>query len=237
MQFDIFFKDTKFQESVLKKVQSISKRSCMTKDGGVYPSYATKYAKNKAEIIFIARHDSKAVGFILANMNGVNEIYLAVICSDPGMGGPLIDFFLKYADDRNLSVSLEAMPNVLGFYSKDKYGFQFRQSCSPNAQVIDASPIVGRKLNGALTDDSVFSKFIEQLQEHGFNKQKNGNCNKKNLKASEILENHCENDGYTMFRCGQSKGHAKGQSKGHAKAPLRRSNRIRRSISRLQVGR
>lgn len=200
MEFRIWTEAVRGKAAVLRQVAAVARRSCFKEGEGVRAEYATDYARDRADVIMVALEATRAVGFILAR-HEVHSLYLAVICSDKSAGGLLLDAFLQYADKEGLTVSLSALPAVLGLYPKPRFGFQFRSSCAPRAHVLDSSAVVGRKTGPDITKDPVFAPFVQLLQRKGFNVAKEGRCKAKTLSVEEIIENHCENDGYTMFRC------------------------------------
>lgn len=203
------------KDEFVRLIFTISRRACNENEGGVRPGYAQYYATETANWMLVAygintkrkKPYSEMVtptGFILGHRTPSN-IYLGVICADKGFGGGLIKQFIKYADDRNVTASLDALPNVLGLYSKDDFGFEFRKSCAPGEEILSAESVKGRHPQEDITEDPVFAPFIEKLQHHEFNVKKDGRCKNKNLTIKQIIGDRCGIDGFTMFRCGSSK--------------------------------
>jgi hypothetical protein len=188
---------------ILKDVKTVAESYCIQGSVGVSPPYASRYARNDADFILVGYADKLPSAFILAKHEDIS-IYLAVICGKPGTGRTILEEFLRMADKEGVNVSLSAMPNVLSYYGRPEFGFSFRKSCDVNADTVDASVLVGKKPPLTLTDiarDPVFGPFLVELQSKGFNVVKTGECAKRRLSADDIIKHHCEDDGYTMFRC------------------------------------
>jgi hypothetical protein len=186
----------------LKAVTTISNKSCLQNRVGVRPKYAQDEAK-KCDIIMLCLVNGKAEAFILANYENkpTPSIYISVICGAPGTGGILLDKFLAFADSENEDVSLSAVPSVLGYYPKPRFGFEFRKSCNLHSPKISAANVVGKKPEADLEKDKTFGEFLTLLQDRGFNVTKRGKCKDKTLSLKDIVDNFCDEDGYTMFRC------------------------------------
>ena len=185
----------------LKAVRGIAKKYCLQKGIGVAPTYANRYAREEADFILVGTVDKVPLAFILAK-HEPSSLYLAVVCGAQGTGRTIMDKFLAIADAMRLNVSLSAMPSVLSYYAK--FDFAFRKSCDESAEIVDASSIAGKKppMNlGDIAADPHFGPILVELQKRGFNVMKDGQCAKKRLSASAIIQHHCEDDGYTMFRC------------------------------------
>ena len=190
----------------IKAVTTISNKSCLQKQEGkqigVRPKYAQAEAK-KCDIIMLCIVDGKPEGFILASYEDrpTPSIYISVICGAPGTGGILLDHFLAFADSENEDVSLSAVASVLGYYSKPRFGFEFRKSCNLHSPKISSAGVVGKKPLVDIEKDDTFGPFLTLLQDRGFNVTKRGKCKDKTLSLKDILDNVCDEDGYTMFRC------------------------------------
>lgn len=209
MEFQMWTKGSLRKAEFLKWVDEVSDRYCWQGDKqrgvGVRPGYAKDYAKHQADTILIGFSEGGPSSMILAKKSATSSlIYLAVICAKPGAGAPTLKKFLSFADELHLNVSLAAMPNVLGYYGRPEFGFKFKDSCGMGSQEVDDAPIKGKIPPKKLEDiagDPVFGQFIQHLHSRGFSVVKKGNCARKTLTASQIIEYGCENDGYMMFRC------------------------------------
>ena len=83
---------------------------------------------NKYDYIVVAVAEDGYKGFIVA-YDVEDGVYLDVVCSLPGFGGPLIENFMNFVKKEMLgNLSLSSLINVLGLYPK--YGFKFRKNCS-----------------------------------------------------------------------------------------------------------
>jgi hypothetical protein len=223
----------------LRDVKSVAEKFCVQGSVGVSPSYAVRYSKNDADVILVGYQEEEARAFILATYEE-DSLYLGVICGMPGTGKAIMEKFLNFADSQRVNVSLSAMPNVLSYYGRPEFGFKFRKSCDEGAESVDSSSIDGKKppLNlEEIAHDPFFGPFLVELQTKGFNVVKTGECAKRRLTADDIIKNHCEDDGYTMFRCRVpvARGSKKSPRKTKSKAPLEPrelGKRVRRSPSR-----
>lgn len=209
MDIKIWSKGERGKTEIVNYVSKISDEFCVIKSEekdefiGVSPSYAKRYAKKDADLILVGLIDNVGKAFILAK-NEETSLYLAVICGSPGTGSKMMDRLLKLADEQHLNVSLSAMPTVLSYYIRPEFGFEFRKSCNEKEHIVNPSNIVGKKPPFSLkkiAKDPYYAPFLEELQAKGFGVVKKGECSKPSLSAEEIIKNHCEDDGYTMFRC------------------------------------
>ena len=240
MEFRIWKTKSAEKNKFLKDVRTVSEAYCLQGSVGVSPDYANKYARVEADVIIIGYLEGAPKAFILAK-HEPTSMYLGVICGMPGTGRALMDKFLALADKERENVSLSAMPNVLSYYGRPEFDFAFRKSCDDEEEVVDSSVIAGKKPPATLDEiarDPIFGPFLEKLQEKGFNVAKFGECRKRRLNAEQIIKNHCEDDGYTMFRCKVTSSKSprrvrKGKTEIDEENSKGVGKRLRRSPSRL----
>jgi len=214
----------------MSAIMKVARKFCLSATStGVTPSYATKYAAEEADLIIVAYYEDIPLAFVLAK-NERSSLHLGVICGKPGTGRGIMHKFLEIADSRRKNVSLYSLPSVLAYYTKPEFGFEFRKSCKEKA--LDASAINGKKPPANVEEfaiDPYFGPFLEELQLKGFNVAKTGECNKRHLSAEEIITNHCDGDGYIMFRCKKSPRKKRKEPK---KSPRKQANKSPRKLPR-----
>lgn len=188
----------------VRDCESVGGTYCVVGDMGVAPSYVGHFVNHEADVVFVGYSKDGVPRAFTMGKHSDGMLYLGIICGMQGTGSTMLLHFLKYADAEGFNVSLSAMPNVLSYYTRPEFGFEFRKSCSADAEVVDATAIAGKKppltLKG-ISDDPVFGPFLEELHTRGFNVFKGGACKRPTLTSNSIIRNHCSSDGYAMARC------------------------------------
>jgi hypothetical protein len=228
-------KDTTLSEKFFKKTirDLIEKNTCRDK---VRRRYGVDSYK-AADIIFIMFDQLNPVAFVLAKIEkgskggagGASDsdiIDISVVCSKKkkegeggaGYGGQLMTRFLNYTDEIKTTVRLDALFDVIGFYSK--FGFEFKIGCgalhrkenvdskslSRNVEFYDLFPkaeTTSSPRTKKLTPEiKIYENLLVNLTKKGFSKSKVCN-NDTNIQFEDINNKECYNDGYTMIRCAQ----------------------------------
>jgi hypothetical protein len=163
----------------------------------------------------------KPIGFIVGFTKERNELnqkcreaYIDVVCSCPGGGRYMIQYFINWANENKYTaVSLSSLPQVLAYYPKT-FKFEHRHDCEESADIVEIpkelydkkyinkDPAKGKIYNSIedYYDDNIFSEHMINLQEKGYGNVKEKICNgkgdKKNLKKGK-----CGKNGYVMRLC------------------------------------
>jgi hypothetical protein len=182
------------------------------------------FLKEFSEVSWInkmIRKVGKPIGFIVGFIKEVNELnerckeaYIDVVCSCPGGGRYMIQYFINWANkNKYTAVSLSSLPQVLAYYPKT-FKFEHRHNCEESADIVEIpkelydkkyinkDPAKGKIYDSIedYYDDNIFSEHMINLQEKGYGNVKEKICNdkgdKKNLKKGK-----CGKDGYVMRLC------------------------------------
>lgn len=142
--------------------------------------------------------------------NPTTECYLDLVCSCPGTGAHLIDYFIKYSEANNYdAVSLSSIDNVITYYHS-KFGFENRHSCvTKNERIFVPSPELIELMKTDYRDTSELAEmpklfeYLERLRQDKFGKM-DDDCNPDNnpiLTAKDYQKYRCGSEGWMMRRC------------------------------------
>lgn len=161
-------------------------------------------------------------GFVLADYvkptataEDEDDLHIELICanrpkavetSKSFSGMTLLTFTMEVARFLGFhTVSLSAIPSVLGFYPK--LGFEFRRTCAGPAIALPNKLKTARLQGGDAfaPENSAYADFLFTLHEAGI--EEAHSCKKiKNLPKEETLDEmqkqHCDSEGYHMAKCG-----------------------------------
>ena len=141
------------------------------------------------------------------------ECYLDLVCSCPGTGSYLIDYFIRYSETNGYNaVSLSSLDNVITYYYS-KYGFENRHSCVvADEPVFIPSDELIEKMKGeyrvrkSLIEKPMLFNYLETLRQSRFGK-KDENCDvdmNPILTPEDYIKYRCSSEGWMMRRCNYS---------------------------------
>ena len=171
--------------------------------------------------------DINPTGFVMAK-HAARDMYIDIICSTKN-GVNLLKYAVDIARTKGcLSVTLNSLPSVLGYYPK--YGFKFRKDCGPPLVEYEGSALqekataLGR--GAPKTSDQAYAideyvDFMKLLHAVDLNKKKDGLCSKgRRITSNNIKGAKCGTDGYTMTKC-FSEGAGGGRRRTHRRSTRR----------------
>ena len=170
---------------------------------GLDPGYVNDYIRKEANLLMVGFEGPHVMAFVAA----VEEIedaasYIGIICSKPGNGGITLRAFLDRADDAEVTVTLDAVTNAIGFYARPEFGFSFVESCGVKSDIEHMDQAKARPLK----DFSNYRELLEELYAKGFAAHVDDpGCARRDLTLDEIVENSCDDNGYTMTRCARAR--------------------------------
>lgn len=182
----------------------------------ISPSYV-KESLDEADVI-VAVKDAGNVQKIAALLLGEVDadrgtLYISVVCADPvtkvgNVGRVALSMALKYADDNDLDVELDALPRVIPYYARD--GFKLRKSCMPGEAVMPIEPAEVAADLRKLPFSASAKRFLAKTVPAGLDKKCESDLYRDfditDAKAARaaILKyetNRCGKDGVLMSRC------------------------------------
>lgn len=180
-------------------------------------------------------------GFILARKEG-EGMYLDIICTSPGLGSALLDFFHSFAEAKGAKfVKLSSLANVLTYYPKK--GYEFRKTCMGAPLAILPESLLTRdpkvksipKTTYEAYDDKDYFNFMYETlyKKADLGVRAAEDCKRLHpepLAGEEYKARDCAQDGYTMLRCIRApikKGgaHKTRRTKRHSKSKKTRSGK------------
>ena len=163
----------------------------------------------------------KPIGFIVGFTKERNELnqackeaYIDVVCSCPGAGRYMIQYFINWATENNYTaVSLSSLPNVLAYYPQT-FKFEHRHNCEESAEIVkipkelynkkymNKDPGKGKVYSDMndYYDDEIFSEHMLNLQDKGYGNVKEPIC-KDIYKKENLKKGKCGKNGYIMRLC------------------------------------
>jgi len=148
------------------------------------------------------RKSKLAVGFLLAKFANESTLYVDLVCSSKQGGGRiLMNAVVDYATKLGKDISLNALPEVIGMYSK--FNFQHRLSCAPEADIVLPPANFKKTPLADMYKDKTILRYFMDLTAKGYTTARDCSGTFKSTKEdmAAFVENQCGADGFYMMRC------------------------------------
>jgi len=217
-------------------IKSIPGNPCKNQIGAVFMQSALR---ENTHFFVLYRGDAEKeiypYGFIFAKPEGTGY-FLDLICATKN-GADLLKFFIKWCTSKKAShIHLHALPHVMGLYTK--FGFQFRRGCAdpaiPETKEFKARvAAAGKAFPSSVPDvwNNEDFKYVQDmimvLQKKGFSAYESApeECFADDLTPETFKTHKCDQEGYTMVRCKETRKNTRKQKRRQTRKKIARKGK------------